>query len=177
MLLGLHIYLCPGTTRAREHWGEFRLLERVRADSRVTPSSPLTSLVQEGVMQITKGPTSSGPWGKGPRVEERSHRQSRNTNTSIFYVHNYEKEERDRHSRQGAHKSVMCCSQEPSSWKTVLSISKGLFQNWGRQLVQVWWPQGGRHSLVTCLRHSSWLGLSSHLPPAANTLHSPELQT
>lgn len=68
-------------------------------------------------------------------------------------------------------------SQEPSSWKTVLSISKGLFQNWGRQLVQVWWPQGGRHSLVTCLRHSSWLGLSSHLPPAANTLHSPELQT
>lgn len=69
MLLGLRIYLCPGTTRAREHWGEFRLLERVRADSRATPSSPLASLVQEGVMQITKGPTSNGPWGKGPRVE------------------------------------------------------------------------------------------------------------
>lgn len=56
---------------------------------------------------------SSSPWKRGPTVEQMCHSQSRNTNTSIFYVHSYEKKETDeqRHSRQWAHKSVMCLSQ------------------------------------------------------------------
>lgn len=62
-----------------------------------TPSPPAT-LVQEGMAQklpSTKGPTSSKPWERGPTVEQTGHSQSRNTNTSIFYVHSYEKGETD----------------------------------------------------------------------------------
>lgn len=42
-----------------------------------------------------EGPTSSKPWERGPTVEQMSHSQSGNTNTSIFYVHSYEKGETD----------------------------------------------------------------------------------
>lgn len=47
-------------------------------------------------MSNMKGPPSISTWEKGPRAEQMNHRQSRNTNTSIFYVHNYEKEETDK---------------------------------------------------------------------------------
>lgn len=101
--------------------------------------------------QGVKGLASVKLWEKGSTFHETGQSQSWNTNTSIFYVHTYEKEETetDGDTAGNAHTNQSC---------VFLKNQSHPFQSGGLQLLQVWAASGW--TALSCLSHRSRAGVS-----------------